>query len=137
MKIKVNLDKETVSIKGLTPVQFSLIETLLAHVRLGDDTEASDAAFEILQAIDATEDLDFVERIDIGLGATTDGNFDGVVLWMDGPTLVVCEEDFNETFDDGGPYNGVPDGAWPFAGMTASQSEKTCGGCNGCDCGDD
>jgi hypothetical protein len=133
MKIKVNLEKETVSIKGLTPVQFALIETLLSHVRLGDYTDASDAAFEILNAIEKEEDLDFIEKVEISLGATTDGHVDGLDLWLDGPTLVACEEDSDEDFDDGGPYNEHPTGAWPFI----VSADQTCNGCTGCDCGND
>jgi hypothetical protein len=140
MKIKVNLENETVSIKGLTPVQFALIETLVSHVRLGDGTEASDAAFKILKAIEQEEDLDFIEKVEISLGATTDDLVECLELWLDGPTLVACEEDSDEDFDDGGPYNEHPKSAWPFfAGPVVHEDgdEPTCGGCNGCDCGDD
>jgi len=62
MKIKVNQEKQTVSLKGLTPVQFALIEQLLAHVRLGDGTYASEAAFEILTAIEECDELGGIEK---------------------------------------------------------------------------
>ena len=125
MKIKVNLEKETVSIKGLTPAQFALIETLLSHVRLGDGTEASEAAFDILNALDACEDLEFIEPIEMSLGATTDGHIEGVDLWLDSPTLVACEA-MSEADIDGLVWDG---GEWPFVGGCGSQ-------CGGCDCDD-
>lgn len=133
MKIKVNLDKETVSLKGLTPMQFSLIEQLLSHVRLGDGTEASEAAFELLNAIEAAEDLDFIEKIEISIGATTDGHVEGLDLWMDSPTLVACEEDNDEDYGDLLDYYRTPTGAWPFD----SKTEQKCGGsCDSCACDD-
>lgn len=49
MKIKTNLDNNTITLKGLTPVQFQLLHTLVSHVRLGDDgNEVREAAFEFL-----------------------------------------------------------------------------------------
>lgn len=49
MKIKFNTDKQTFSLKGLTPMQYSLIIALLERVRLGGGA-ASKAAFGILSA---------------------------------------------------------------------------------------
>ena len=93
MKVKVNQEKETVSIKGLTPMQFALIETLLLHVRLGDCTEASEAAFEILMAIEQADNIDTIDKIDISVDATTNRQIEGLELYLDAPTLVVCELD--------------------------------------------
>jgi hypothetical protein len=134
MKIKVNLEKETVSIKGLTPVQFGLIEALLSHVRLGDGTEASEAAFEILSAIEDADDLDFFEHVEVSVGATTDGHVEGLDLYLDGPTLVACEEDEDyelgaADYEYGAQYE-APTGAWPFV----VSADKTCNGCSDCDC---
>jgi len=130
MKIKVNLEKETISIKGLTPLQFSLIEALLSHVRLGDSTNASEAAFEILNAIEQAEDLDFIEQVEIDIGATTDGQIDGLELWMTTPTLVACEVEEDADF-------GEEDDFDPFV-VAFVQSKSSCsnGDCSECDCDD-
>lgn len=91
MKVKANIENQTVSIKGMTPVQAALIEQLLSHVRLGDDTEASGAAFELLNAFEQCEDLDAIESVDIQLCATTDDQYDDVSVWLTSPTLIACE----------------------------------------------
>lgn len=127
MKIKVKMEKQLVTIKNLTAMQFSLIESLVSHVRLGDATEASSAAFEILQAIGQCEDLDFVETVEMEVGATTDGHTDGIEVWLDGPTLVACEPSDAED-DFGGPYYFAPAAAWPF------DSPSSCSDCDECDC---
>jgi hypothetical protein len=104
MKIKVNVEKQTVSLKGLTPMQFGLIEQLLMQVCLGTGTEASEAAFEVLEAIECCEELEFIEPTDIQIIATTE-EAEGVTIEIDDPTLYARERDIN--FDDGGPYYGV------------------------------
>ena len=93
MKIKVNLSKETVSIKGLTPLEFSVIENLLSHVRLGQgayDGGASDVAFDFAEALEgAALDLDALDMPEVTVSAVPSEEVDGVCIVIDGPTLEV------------------------------------------------
>ena len=58
MKIKFNENKGTFKLTGLTITQLELINTLLAHVRLGDENENSEAAFEMLEVFEnSVEDI--------------------------------------------------------------------------------
>lgn len=92
MKIKVNAEKQTVSLKGLTTLQFAVIEQLLLSVRLGDATAASDAAFEVLNAIERCEALDTIDLPTVEVSATTNGDIDDCEVWMTSPTLVVSSD---------------------------------------------
>lgn len=144
MKIKVNEDTNTVSIKGLTSIQFGLIEALLSHVRLGDGTAASEAAFEMLNAFEQCEDLDDIDRVSIDIGATTDGNADDIELWLNSPTLVACEnDDGNDMEFDAYVSENASRIAKQYTDMTISPAAgwpfgtRGCSGqCDSCDCGE-
>lgn len=96
MKVKANIENQTVSIKGMTPVQAALIEQLLSHVRLGDNTEVSDAAYELLSAFERCDDLGLIKSVDIQLCATTDDQYEDVSVWLTSPTLIACVVDCDE-----------------------------------------
>ncbi len=106
MKVKVKVEEQLVTLKNLTAVQFALIEQLLAHVRLGDCTRASNAAFEMLNAFDECDDLEFLEMPEIEVNATTDGQVDGLDMWMESPTLVACESDPSCEYTQDGDCEG-------------------------------
>ena len=93
MKIKVNPNKETISIKGMTPMEFSVIETLLSHVRLGQspyDNGASDAAYEFLAAVEAAAmDLDVLDMHDVSVSAGPGDEVDGTIVILEDPILEV------------------------------------------------
>ena len=93
MKIKVNLDKDTVSIKGMTPLQFAVIETIMSHVRLGQspyDGGASDAVYDFLNAVaEAQEQLDEMVLPEIDFCAAPSEEIEGTCVMLDSPTLEV------------------------------------------------
>lgn len=93
MKIKVNLSKETVSIKGLTPLEFSVIESLLSHVRLGQgphDGGASDVAFDFAEALeDSANDLDSLNMPDVSILAMPSEENEDLVVSIVSPTIEV------------------------------------------------
>ena len=95
MKIKVNLSKETISIKNLTPLEFSVIECLLSHVRLGQnyDGGASEVPFDFSEAIDAVaEDLSALDMPEVTVCAVPSDESESVSIMIDGPTLEVFAE---------------------------------------------
>lgn len=91
MKVKANIAKQTVSIKGMTLVQAALIESLLSHTRLGDGTAASEAALELRKAFALCGELDAFETVKIEVCATTDDHCDNVDVFLASPMLIVCE----------------------------------------------
>ena len=93
MKIKVNLSKETISLKGLTPLEFSVIEALLNHTRMGMeqyDGGASAVPFTFAHAVeDATEDLSTLDMPDVSVCAMPSDEIEGLSVLIDAPTLEV------------------------------------------------
>lgn len=93
MKIKVNPTKETISIKGLTALEFSVIEVFMNHTRLGQglyDGGASDAAFAFAEAVEqAAAELSYFDMPEVMLVAVPSEEVDGVTLAIDSPTLEV------------------------------------------------
>lgn len=93
MKIKVNTEKETISIKGLTPVEFSVIEALLSHVRMGqtEDGGASEVPFTFFNEVERNADeLEALDIPEVGLSATVSESDTGSVdATIPDPTLEV------------------------------------------------
>ena len=91
MKIKVNKDKQTVSIKGLSTLEFSVIEALLNHVRLGQeayDGGASKVPFDFSQAVEkAFEDLIDLDLEVVEIVAVPSEEVDNLALSIAQPTL--------------------------------------------------
>jgi hypothetical protein len=96
MKVKVNTEKQTISIKGLSIEHYSLIRQLLWQVRLGDDTPASDAAYELIELFDGADEALELEPLDVTIGATTSEEVDGLDLWIMDPMLVVHFDNVDE-----------------------------------------
>jgi len=95
MKIKVNEEKQTASLKGLTVDQLSVIHTLLSHVQLGNGTRASTAAFELLNAFEECEELydleDFAPDDNFAIDVAHDD--DSISVWISSPMLVISSPD--------------------------------------------
>ena len=90
MKIKYNENKNTVSIKNMTSMQFAVLNKLMSHVRLGQglyDGGASDAVFEFLEAIESMPEA--LNLPDISLASTTSEKVEGVCIILEEPTLEV------------------------------------------------
>lgn len=96
MKIKVNQIRETVSIKGLTPFEFAVINELLNHVRLGQedfDGGASKVPFDFSVACDAVlEELAELDLPNIAVIAVPSDENDSVSVVLDSPTIEVYAE---------------------------------------------
>lgn len=85
MKIKYNEDKDTYAVKGLTPYELAVINTLLSHVRLGQG-EASEVAFDFTSEFD---ELDFNTFPSVTVIASPSEELDGVTVILDSPVLDV------------------------------------------------
>ena len=96
MKIKVNQDKQTVTIKGLSTLEFSVIEALLNHVRMGQeqwDGGASAVPFEFSRALEeAAEELSYLDLEEISVVAVPSEEVEGLSLIIDAPTIEVYVE---------------------------------------------
>jgi hypothetical protein len=95
MKIKVNLSKETISIKGLTPLEFSVIEALLNHVRMGQDYDggASEVPFDFSIAIDeVAEDLSALNMPEVTVCAVPSEESNSISIMLCDPTLELHAE---------------------------------------------
>ena len=62
IKIKYNEVKDTFTIKGLTTEHMDVINTLLYHTRLGNNTDATMAASDLAEAMEqySTEPTDLI-----------------------------------------------------------------------------
>lgn len=93
MKIKVNQAKETISIKGLTPLEFAVIESFMSHTRMGQeayDGGASAVPFAFAQAIEeAADDLLELDIREVVLCAVPSEEVEGITIVLDAPTLEV------------------------------------------------
>jgi hypothetical protein len=93
MKIKVNEDKQTISIKGLSILEFSVIETLLNHVRMGQekwDGGASAVPFAFSQAVEeAFDGLVSLELPVVELSAVPSEEIEDLTIVISSPTLEV------------------------------------------------
>lgn len=90
MKIKVNLDNETVSIKGITPLEFGVFEALMSHVRMGAG-DASDTAFTFFEAVEKSADsLDVLDVPSVSVSAMeSDGAHENISVTINEPTIEV------------------------------------------------
>ena len=93
MKIKVNQDKNTVSIKNLSTLEFSVIEALLNHVRMGQeqwDGGASKVPFEFSKAVEeAFDDLVALELEVVEVVAVPSEEHEDVTVMLSSPTIEV------------------------------------------------
>ena len=90
MKIKVNLIRETISIKGLTATQFAVINELLNHVRLGQsyDGGASQVPFDFSEACDEVlEELEAMGLPVVSVSAVPSDENESVCVILCDPTL--------------------------------------------------
>jgi len=92
MKVSVNYENDTISFKGMSTDQFAVINTLLAHTRLGN-TGGETAAFEILEAIETSQEL--LDEMWISPGSLRAVNESGRKVLND-PTLEVTLDEEDE-----------------------------------------
>ena len=95
MKIKVNLSKNTISIKNLSTVEFAVIEGLLSHVRLGQmyDGGASDVPFQFYEAMElAAEELEAMTLPVVSVCTMPSEEVESVSILISDPVIEVYAE---------------------------------------------
>ena len=93
MKIKVNKDKNTISLKGLSLLEFSVIEALLNHVRMGQeqwDGGASKVPFDFSMAVEEVfEDLVGLDLQSVSVAAVPSDEPENLTIIIEEPTIEV------------------------------------------------